>query len=107
MIVTDSLNIYETLKRIRSHGRREIEPYFSTEKTLDYVALGYHWRMSSIAAALGISQMNKVDQMIEMRRERARYLATKLSKIRNIKPQGQKEGYSHVCQMYTVVVEGG
>lgn len=107
MVVTDLPEICERLKQIRSHGRLETEPYFTTAKALDYVNLGYNWRMSSITASLGISQMKKLDHMIEMRRGKARYLTTKLSKIHGIKPPSPEESCSHIYQMYTVAVEDG
>lgn len=107
MIVTDSTEIYNKLKLLRSHGRLEIEPYFRTNKTLDYITLGYNWRMTSYTAALGISQMRKLEKVIEMRRRNAEYLTDKLSSIKEIKPPKFPEGYFSVYQMYTIRVEGG
>ena len=63
MIVTDSKDIYERLKLIRSHGRLEVENYFLSTKSFDYVMLGYNWRMSNITAALGIAQMKKLNKL--------------------------------------------
>jgi len=107
MIVTDSRKIWERLKLVRSHGRLEVEPYFATIKSLDYVTLGYNWRMSSVTAALGFSQMKKLDKVIEMRRRNVEYLERKLSKISGIGLQNPPEGYFHVYQMYTIRVKGG
>ncbi len=42
IILTNSGEIYERLKLIRSHGRLESEPYFMTTKMLDYIMLGYN-----------------------------------------------------------------
>jgi len=105
--LTDSKDVYEKLKLIRSHGRLELENYFSSTKDMDYVTLGYNWRMSSITAALGISQMKKLDKIIEMRRKKADYLTRKLSKIDEITPPNLHDGYYHVYQMYTVRVKSG
>lgn len=107
MIITDSGEIYERLKLIRSHGRLESEPYFMTVKTLDYVTLGYNWRISSFTAALGLSQMKKLEKVVEMRRRNANYLTSKLSKISEIEVPNPPEGYFHVYQMYTIRVKGG
>jgi len=41
-VVTDSQDVYERLKLVRSHGRLENMDYFSTWKEMDYVTLGYH-----------------------------------------------------------------
>jgi len=107
IVVTDSGEIYERLKLIRSHGRLEFEPYFLTTKTLDYIMLGYNWRISSITAALGLAQMKKLSKVIEMRRKNAEYLTTKLSEIDGVGVPSPPAGYFHVYQMYTIRVKGG
>lgn len=107
IIVTNSSEIYERLKLIRSHGRLESEPYFMSTKTLDYIMLGYNWRISSITAALGLAQMKKLDRIIKMRRKNAEYITSKLSKINEVKVPQPPEGYFHVYQMYTIRVKGG
>ena len=55
------------MKLIRSHGRLETADY-STTAVMDYVTLGYNFRMSNITAALGLSQLSKVNDIISMRR---------------------------------------
>ena len=107
IIVTDSRQIYEKLKLIRSHGRVELEPYFTSIRSSDYVGLGYNWRISSITAALGISQMAKLDKVIEMRRKSADYLTNKLLQVSGITVTRVPPGYFHVYQMYTIRVNGG
>ena len=52
-LVTDSRDIYEKAKLIRSHGRQENSAYFSSIENLDYITLGYNFRMPSMIAALG------------------------------------------------------
>ena len=106
MVVTDSKEIWERLKLIRSHGRLEVEPYFATTESLDYITLGYNWRMSSITAALGVSQMKKLERVIEMRRRNADYLGSRLSKISGVELETPPKGYFHVYQMYTIRVRG-
>jgi len=78
LFLTDSKGVSERLKPIRSYGRLEMEPYFAAIKSLDYITLGYNWRMSSITAALGFSQM-KLENVIEMRRRNVEYLERRLA----------------------------
>jgi len=106
-IVTDSKEVCEKLKLIRSHGRRENSNYFTTSEYLDYVTLGYNFRMSDIIAALGIAQLKKIDKIIEMRRKNAEYVTNKLSKIDVIITPNPPEDYFHVYQMYTIRVKEG
>lgn len=107
IVVTDSKDIYEKLKLIRNHGRLETENYFSSAEVMDYVVLGYNWRISDITAALGISQMKKVDRVIEMRRKVASYITEKLSAIKELSLPVSPLGYHHVYQMYTIRVDAG
>ena len=67
--VTDSKEIYEKLKLIRSHGRIDKNNYFDNPEVSNYEMPGYNWRMSSITATLGISQIQKLDKLIKMRQE--------------------------------------
>jgi perosamine synthetase len=105
VIVTELKELYERLKLIRSHGRAETQDYFSTNQYLDYVQLGYNWRMSNITAALGISQLKKIDLVIEKRRENAAYLTNKLKNIKEINTPVEPEDRYHLFQMYTIKAE--
>jgi perosamine synthetase len=106
VITTDSQEVYEKLKLLRSHGRADTKDYFSTNEYLDYISLGYNFRMSNITAALGISQMKKLDKIIEIRRKNAKYLSGKLNKkgIKVRTPVPMKDHF-HLYQMYTIEAE--
>ena len=105
-VVTDSKDIYEKLLLIRSHGRLETGDYFSSAGLFDYIDLGYNFRMSNITAALGISQLKKVDMIIDMRQRNSEYLTQRIleetDKIKLISPP---DGYNHVHQLCTVIAE--
>ena len=106
-VVTNSKEVYENLKLMRSHGRVETADYFSTSEYLEYVTLGYNFRMSNITAALGIAQFEKVDRIIEMRRRNAEMMSAKLSKIPEIELPHSPDGFFHIYQMYTIKVKEG
>jgi len=103
-VVTDSKDVYEKLLLLRSHGRLESQDYFNSAGFFDYISIGYNFRMSNITAALGISQIKKIDQIISMRQENSEYLTKKiLEKTDKIKPLSHPEGYNNVHQLYTVL----
>ena len=104
-VTTNSKEIYEKIKLIRSHGRVDNSDYFSNPTLSQYIGLGYNWRMSSLTAALGISQLQKLDKIIKMRKENAQYLSEKLSKISQIKVPNPQSGHEHIYQMYTIMLE--
>jgi perosamine synthetase len=106
VILTNSEKIYNKAKFLRSHGRVELEKdYFSSTEDNDYIEPGYNFRMSSMTAALGLSQFEKINELINLRREKAKYLSNNLSKIKEINLLKELENNFQVYQMYTIKLE--
>ncbi|MFC2143108.1 DegT/DnrJ/EryC1/StrS family aminotransferase [Candidatus Aenigmatarchaeota archaeon] len=104
-VATDSEEIYEKLKILRSHGRDESKNYFSTIQAPNYVKLGYNLRMPNILAALGISQIKKLDKIIQRRREIAKKFSEGFSDIDEIKLPIESKGHFHTYQMFSIRLE--
>lgn len=71
MILTNNKDLYEKLIRGRSHGITR-NPDLMTEPShgawyYQQLELGYNYRMTDIQAALGVSQMARLDTFIERR----------------------------------------
>ena len=64
--------------------------------------LGYNYRIPDLLCALGISQLNKLEKIIQMRKDNANYLSSKLSKFSQIKVPLPPKNYDHIYQMYTI-----
>jgi perosamine synthetase len=108
MIVTDSNDVYEKAKLLSSHGRVEEEKdYFSTTKDNDYIEGGYNFRMPSMCAALGISQFEKIDKIIDIRRNIAERFDKEFSKIKEIEILKRMNEHFQVYQMYTIKLPDG
>jgi perosamine synthetase len=103
-IITNSKQIYEKLKLIRSHGRQINSNYFQTNETPNYISLGYNWRMSSMTAALGISQLSKLDKLISKRRKNAQYLSSKLNKYSKIILPFNYKNHKSIFQLFSIRV---
>jgi perosamine synthetase len=101
-VITNSKTIYEKIKLIRSHGRLDQVSYFNNTSESQYLDLGYNWRMSSITASLGLSQLQKLDKIIKMRQENAKYLSSRLSKHLQIEVPNPPKNYEHIYQMFTI-----
>jgi dTDP-4-amino-4,6-dideoxygalactose transaminase len=101
-IVTNSKEIYEKVKYIRSHGRIDKSDYFNNPLESQYSHLGYNWRMSSLTAGLGISQINKLPKIIKMRQENAEYISARLNKHKEIEVPKIPPNYEHIFQMFTI-----
>jgi len=61
MIVTDSEEIRDMCVSLRNQGR-------ATEAWLSHARLGYNYRMSEISAALGLAQVERLDEILTLRR---------------------------------------
>lgn len=105
--ITDDDALYEKLKLIASYGRVCSGDYFCTGTNTDYVSLGYNWRLSSIQAALGISQLEKVEQLIKMRIKVAEYYNRELDQIDGVETIHSPNGCRSVYQLYTIRIKGG
>lgn len=75
MALTNDPKLFERMSRLRIHGivndpkkmQKEIaEPWY-----YEQVDLGFNYRMTDIHAALGLSQLNKVDNFVKKRNELA------------------------------------
>jgi len=72
MVVTNCADLYERLIRLRTHGITR-NPDWMTEPShgswyYQQLELGFNYRMTDIQAALGASQMQRLDEFVSRRR---------------------------------------
>jgi perosamine synthetase len=101
-ITTNSKEVYEKIKLIRSHGRLDNMNYFSDPEESKYFGIGYNWRMSTMTAVLGLSQLNKLDKIIKMRQNNAKFISSKLEKFNEIIMPKTLDNTNHIFQMFTI-----
>lgn len=72
IVTTNSEEMYQKMLRLRTHGitkdaaflnNKDVGPWY-----FEQLDLGYHYRMTDIQAALGLSQLARLDGYIEKRR---------------------------------------
>jgi dTDP-4-amino-4,6-dideoxygalactose transaminase len=93
-VVTDSDDINTKLRLIRSHGQTQ---------TKDVILPGYNLRMSTMTAALGLSQLDKLDMLIEKRIKMAGYYTKSLKHYPVICPHPKTENRC-VYQRYSILL---
>ena len=103
-VIVNSKKLYEKLKLIRSHGRQINSNYFQTNEVPNYISLGYNWRMSSMTAALGISQLSKLDKLISKRKKNAQYLSSKLNKHSKVILPFNYKNHKSIFQLFSIRV---
>jgi len=106
-ICTNNKEIYEKLSLVRSHGRVESPGtnYFSNINEMDYIQIGYNYRLPTMCAALGISQLNKIDKIINLRRKFGKYYDENLNKVPNIQVIPELESNKTVYQLYSILLK--
>ena len=108
MVLTNREDIYEALVSLRAHGitrdvnkmARKNEGEWYYEQT----ELGYNYRITDLQSALGLSQLTRIDQFIERRRELAARYSEELSHL-PIRFQLQAEGCSSAWHLFPIRIK--
>jgi len=69
---------------------------------MDYIEVGYNYRMPTMNAALGISQLQKIDRIIDLRRKIGKYYNENLKKVSQIEIMDELPSHRTVYQLYTI-----
>lgn len=78
MIVTDDENIYKLCRSMRNQGRSDNGGWLQHER------LGYNYRISDINCALGIAQLERIDEILTKREKVAKLYNERLRKIEEL-----------------------
>jgi dTDP-4-amino-4,6-dideoxygalactose transaminase len=97
-VTTDDAMLAERLRVIRNQGMRA---------RYDYAIVGQNWRMTDIAAAVAIPQMERLDEIIRARRSNAAMLTSLLDSNPGVTTPSVPAGRGHVWHQYTVLLEHG
>ena len=108
MVLTNNKDLYEKLCLYRNHGITRNETFMTHETDgpwyYQQLELGFNYRMTDIQAALGYSQMKRLDEFVQRRR----YLADRYSKLLKdlpVKLPGVIETASPSWHIYVIQVQ--
>jgi dTDP-4-amino-4,6-dideoxygalactose transaminase len=93
MVVTDRADLAERVRRFIDHGENEQGRH---------VEVGHNFRMTSIAAAIGRVQLDRLPEFTRLRRENAARLTDTIADVPGIKPPTEPHDRRHVYHQYTV-----
>ena len=117
MITTNSKKIYEKLKLLRTHGIHKNPNYFTNKELAfdklhlpnkwyyEMSHLGYNYRLTDIQAALGSSQLTKIEKFAKKRNVIAKYYLKNLKTNNLIKLPVTKVGVRHAFHLFTILIE--
>jgi dTDP-4-amino-4,6-dideoxygalactose transaminase len=96
MVTTDDDDVARKVGVLRQHGAAE---------RYHHDVLGYNFRMTDIAAAIGRAQLAKLDRFNERRRRNASLLDEGLAGVPGVSTPKERSGYRHVYHQYTIRIE--
>ena len=105
MITTDDDALAERARKLRAHGMSvsDLERHSSDRVIIEeYDELGFNYRMTDIQASIGLVQIGRLDELLRVRRARAKRYNAELSEIRGIAVPFVPSYAEHTYQSYCV-----
>ena len=105
MLVTNNQEVKDRALLVRNHGQNKTPKQKFSHWRYDVTDLGFNFRMSEIEAAIGLKQMEKLDQIIDSRRDLAKRYSEELEKIDGIemlhdpKSDVYRQGVFHLLEV--------
>lgn len=104
MVMTNDRALAETIARFATHGITRDERRFvlpSAPYHYEQLELGFHYRMSELHAALGLSQAAKINRFVKRRREIARRYGSELEGLPLLRPPADERSAWHLYVVRT------
>lgn len=98
MFVTDDHELYETVLTLSNHGRSRNQP-----KQFWPDVVGFKYKMSNIQAALGCAQMERIEQLINRKREIMQYYRKRLEHLPGVSMNPEPPDTINGAWMPTIV----
>ena len=99
MVMTNDEKLAEKIATLRSHGGRRLEWY------VEFIDFGFNYRMSDVLAALGVAQMNRLQWLIDGKRQRASELTALLADTEGLQIPVEPREHFHTYQSYVTVLD--
>ncbi len=97
MIVTDDERLAERLRSLRNLGFRADRRFYHTE-------LGHQYRLTNVQAALGVSQIARIDELLSRKRWLGATYGERLRDVASLELPVEQPWAKHVYWMYGVVL---
>jgi dTDP-4-amino-4,6-dideoxygalactose transaminase len=109
MVTTDDEQLANRIRTLTAHGisssalarERQEQPWLRAS-----TVAGYNFRLSNVLAALGLSQLSRLDNMNALRREHAAAYLEGLHGFEELVLPVEADRCFHVWQMFTVKLQG-
>lgn len=99
MCVTDDADLAQRLRLIRNHGENAV-----TGEDVDSLVniVGFNFRMTELSAAIGIAQLNQIDDHVVARERVAVRLTEEVQNLEGLYPPAVRDGCRHNYYCWTM-----
>ena len=117
MILTNNKNIADKCRLLRNHGiTRDPSKFLNLQSSIfnfkspppwyyEMHELGYNYRITDFQCAMGLVQMQRLDEFVSKRREIWKYYNNKLSGIDGFQTPVEREGVRSAWHLYVAQVK--
>ena len=96
MVVTSDPELADKCKELRKNG---------ASSRYHHTSIGWNFKMPDPNAALGLSQLKRIESVLETKNKIAKYYQTSLEKINEIQPPIVKEYNRHTFMLYSILTK--
>jgi perosamine synthetase len=89
MVITDDERFAGVCRSLRNQGRDVFDPW------LTHSRLGYNYRMDELSAALGVAQLERLDELLRKRQQVANWYLDRLRQVPQVIPFPAQSAESH------------
>lgn len=101
MLVTDNDDLWKRIQFLRDHGRSPGDRmFYNTE-------VAWKYKMSSLQAALGLAQLERIDELVTRKREIFGWYADRLRNVPGITLNFEPPDVKNVYWMVTIILDSG
>lgn len=97
MLLTDNADWNARARLLRDHAMSPTERYFHPE-------IGFNYRLTNIQAAIGVAQLERIDDLVRIKRRNAALYAERLSKVPGLTLAPEAPWAQSVYWMYSILV---
>ncbi len=98
MVVTNQKSLIEKIDYLKNHA---MQP----ERRHWFEDLGFNARMANIPAALGLAQLERIDEFIEIKRKNAEYYDQLLKGVKGIRLPVDEPWAKNIYWLYSILIE--
>jgi perosamine synthetase len=106
MVITNDDELAHRARLFHHHGEdRQDGGYYKAERLYYHASLGYNYRMTEIQGAIGLAQLNKLDEYIALRRKHAHTLTDLLASVDGVITPYEPPLVQHVFYKYILKLD--